>query len=404
MSKVGVIGLGYVGLPLMVHVASQGTSTLGFDIDSDLVDDLRNGITRISEVQRDLKDLKIRGYLDFTDDASRLAECNVLVICVPTPLTQDSTPDLQPLLHAIGFIEKFAAHETLIINESTSYPGTLRELFFERFAKSADGRRLYFAVAPERIDPNSKIRISEIPRVVSGIDSESSDKAVEFYEKFFKFVHKVSSPEIAEFSKLLENTFRQVNISLVNELNDLCRNNDLDMREVIDAAATKPYGFMPFFPSAGIGGHCIPVDPMYLQYFAKTKQTEISMITRAHEVNDSMGSKVATRLGHFLNLDECKRALLIGITYKPDVPDTRETPAERILDALLEKDIEVDWHDPLVSFWKGSKSVDVGSKLWDFGIIVTASSDIDYSRIIENCKSTFDLTGHLRKNPDVIQI
>lgn len=401
---VGVLGLGYVGLPLLLHLYSNGVDVLGFDIDESLVIDLNQAESKNPYVNNELlRNLVNDSKSEISTDETKLRECDVIVVCVPTPLTESHEVDLKYLRHAVDIIDANISSSTLVINESTSYPGTLREIFAAKLL-SQDFRNIFLATAPERIDPGNATPIYEIPRVVSGIDAKSSSLAEEFYTKFFKTVVMVKTPEIAEMSKLLENTFRQVNISLVNEINDLCRRAGIDTREVIEAANSKPYGFMKFSPSAGIGGHCIPVDPEYLQYFAAKFGGPLKMISAATSVNREMGRLIFNRLSSFSESSRFAKGLILGVAYKPNVPDSRDTPAQALIDYLRSQGLTVNWHDPIVKIWNGEYSTSIDSNTWDFGIVVTAHDDLDIAKIKRKCGLIFDCTGRYLSDPEIVQI
>jgi len=403
--RVGIIGLGYVGLPLLKHLGSCGATVVGYDIDSRIVTRLEEGISHIPDVSEEaLKNLLDGKIVEFTTSPQKLQSCNVIVVCVPTPIDSKKQIDLRSLKSAVETIRTNMRPGTILINESTSFPGTLRQLFWDEMEFSKNFSSCWLASAPERIDPGNGIPIQNIPRVVGGINDESTDRAAQFYRSFFNNVHAVSSPEIAEMSKLLENTFRFVNISMINELNDLCRRVDIDMREVIDAASTKPYGFMRFSPSAGIGGHCIPVDPEYLQYFARVNKAPCRMIEVAAEINESMAYRILERVKSNVPMLKSKKILLLGVSYKPNVSDVRETPAASILRVMKENACEVNWYDPLVSEWNGEKSTQIDYGEWDLGLVITGHDALNLISIKQRCEVVFDLTGKFNADAEVVQI
>lgn len=403
--SVAIVGLGYVGLPLAVHIAERGTNVVGFDIDHGLIDSLRLSKSNIPDVPSSrLAPLLEKRVVTFTSSMQQLVECNVFVVCVPTPTKDDKSIDLSSLQSAAKILLEVASEGSLIVNESTSYPGTLRELFLNSFVAKHGSQKHSFATAPERIDPTNPTRIEDITRVVGGIDEKSTEVAVNFYRKYFKHVHRVSSPEIAEMSKLLENTFRQVNISLINEINDLCRKVGIDTLEVIEAASTKPYGFMKFTPSAGIGGHCIPVDPEYLQHFAKRYGNPLQLVDAATRINEAMGLRVTERIFKNLEGSNPQSGLLLGIAYKSNVPDSRDTPAEKIMKSLKNMGLDIDWHDPLIPNWMAMDSVNLDSKQWDFGVVLTAHDSLDIEMAKRSCRVIFDLTGKYNADQDIVQI
>ena len=403
--KVGIVGLGYVGLPLALHISSHGSNVVGFDINSRDIENLVEGKSRIPSVSNvQLVELLKSSFLSFTIDPRELEKCQIVIICVPTPLKGNGEIDLSFLESAADVLVDFVTAGTLIVSESTSYPGTLREVFQSRLQEKRKGEKFYLATAPERVDPGSQFSFRDIPRVVSGIDSVSTAKAVEFYSQFFTRVIRVSSPEVAEMSKLLENTFRQVNISLVNEFNDICRRSGINTREVIDAAATKPYGFMKFNPSAGIGGHCIPVDPEYLQFFAKRSGSTLRMVSAASSVNGDMGELIVKRVEGLLAGLRLTKVLLVGVAYKSNIPDVRDTPATAILEAFQSRGIQVDWYDPLVDNWRNEKSSNLIHDKWQVAIVVTAHDEIDINNIEKSCGKVFDCTGKYSNISSIVQI
>jgi len=402
--RIGVVGLGYVGLPLLIHLHQSKSVVFGFDVDKKLIEDLNAGITTnpnidIKALHQIIKDPQS----GISADANELKSCDVVVVCVPTPLNESKGIDLTYLKSAVSIIDENASSNVLVINESTSYPGTLREIFASKLQQSPT-RVIHLATAPERIDPGNSIPIQEIPRVVGGIDEESKRRAKVFYDKYFSKVMLVSSPEIAEMSKLLENTFRQVNISLINEVNDLCRRAGIDAREVIQAASTKPYGFMRFDPSAGIGGHCIPVDPEYLQFFAGKFGNSLKIISAASSVNEDMGKLIFERLKNHTKNKVLSSGVILGIAYKANIPDSREAPAKILISYLRSRGIKISWHDPLIKTWEEEISSKLIENTWDFGIVVTAHDDLDINTAKKSCKVIFDCTGRYSFDPEIVQI
>jgi UDP-N-acetyl-D-glucosamine dehydrogenase len=403
--NVAVIGLGYVGLPLALHIAKYGTKVVGYDINSDLISSLKLGKSPYKELSEDvILDLLHTNDLGFTDNQLGLRHCDTFIVCVPTPTKSDRSVDLTHIQQVVELLTTVAPSESLIINESTSFPGTLKEIFYEGLFKGRPNEKFYFATAPERIDPGNSTPISDITRVVGGVDQKSTELATAFYSRYFQTVHPVSSAEVAEVSKLLENSFRQVNISFINELNHLCRKAGIDTREVIDAAATKPYGFMKFSPSAGIGGHCIPVDPEYLQHFARRFGLPLSLIGAASDVNSNMGNLIFDRIKDSFQNSIPSTSLILGVAYKANVADTRDTAAKLILDKLVNSGISCKWHDPLVRAWQGESSTPLNSGTWDFGLVVTAHDDLDIIAAKKSCRVIFDCTGSYSFDPEIVQI
>ena len=335
--KVAIIGQGYVGLTISVF-ASKVHEVIGFDLNSRIVSDLNKGISHIEGVaSSDLKEAIFSGKFKATVDASEISNSDIVVIAVPTPLDKNRKPDLSFIDSACKVIGENLAKPALIINESTSFPGTIRDYIkptIEKYSKQKFEHM--YAISPERVDPGRlDFNQRNTPRLYAGLTPEATAKTREFYSSFCDNLVEVSSPEVAEAAKLFENTFRQVNIALVNELAQISHALGIDVRETLDAAGTKPYGFMKFQPSAGVGGHCIPVDPSYLADVAEKAGVEATFIKRANEVNLDMPKYIAGRIakdnGGSL---KGKKVLVVGVAYKPNVADTRETPAELLIDAL----------------------------------------------------------------------
>ena len=376
-----VVGQGYVGLPLAVNAAKSGYKVYGFDISKEKIEELKLGITNSPEITKnELLDLQKQKKIEFTAAIPTLNEKSIIVIAVPTPLNAERKPDLHMLNSACKLIASVLVDQSLVINESTSYIGTLRNLIKPTIESLSSAKNISYAVAPERIDPgNTKWGMHNTPRIISGLDDLSTRQAVNFYSEFAGQIHTVSKPEVAEAAKLFENTFRQVNIALVNELSIVADVMDFSTHETIEAAATKPFGFMPFFPSIGVGGHCIPVDPSYLAFSAENAGVEAKFINLANEVNSSMPALVTGRIKSHLNGDlNGKRIQIAGITYKPNISDLRESPALDLIKELKIAGAVVSWHDPFVKVYEGQQSVAMTSEI-DLGLIVTPHSQIDFS-------------------------
>jgi UDP-N-acetyl-D-glucosamine dehydrogenase len=394
MKQVGVIGQGYVGLALATAAASAGHKVVGYDINSNLVGVLKQGKSHIEDVKSETLErlIKSNQYLP-TDDSSKLINCDIIVIAVPTPLTIDRQPDLKFVEAAIETIASVIKSEILIINESTSYPGTLRKVIAEKIY-SITGVKHRYAAAPERIDPgNSSWDISNTPRIISGLDDTTTKEAEEFYLTFTKSVITLSTPEVAEMSKLVENSFRQVNIAFVNELAQIANVFGVSINEVLSAADTKPYGYMRFTPGAGVGGHCIPVDPTYLSFEAKRLGVNSTFIERANEVNQEMPGYIVSRIlkdnnNNLVN----KKIIVIGVAYKANVSDTRETPALEIIKLLIKENAQVVWHDPLVNKFNDQESHEIKDQ--DIAVVLTLHKSIDIERI-KKIKYVFDCTNKL---------
>jgi UDP-N-acetyl-D-glucosamine dehydrogenase len=381
MFKVSVIGQGYVGFPLAIHAAEAGNIVVGYDIDGSKIIEINSGrfITPgldsrlINELVRDNK------YLP-TNDPGLISDSDVVVIAVPTPLDNVGDPDLNILKNAAEIVAKNCKSDTLVINESTSFPGTLRNIIKPIFDDKRIDNKILFASAPERVDPgNLKWNLKNTPRVVCGLTREATQKTVNFYRTFCDIVQKTSSPEVAEASKLFENTFRMVNISLANEFANISSKLGFSAHEALAAASTKPFGFMAFYPSIGVGGHCIPIDPMYLSYSAKLAKIEPKLIDLAHSINKSIPRDIAEKIKLLLNNDlSNKRIQIAGISYKPNIPDIRESPALELIYELRRMGAIVTWCDPLVKNFQGEISSSLGQDL-DLGLVVTPHDQLDFS-------------------------
>jgi UDP-N-acetyl-D-glucosamine dehydrogenase len=393
--KVAIIGQGYVGLTLSIAAAQAGHKIIGFDVNKNLVTDLLNGSTYVPGIDpTELSELVKSGHYLPTHDFSDVQGAEILILAVPTPLDESRNPDLTLLKSATELITQKFANNALIVNESTSYPGTLRNVIKPILDKSKLAV-FQFASAPERVDPgNNKWILKNTPRVISGLDSEATSKAIEFYSSFCAEIYRAPSVEVAEASKIFENTFRQINIALVNEFSEIAHKIGFSAHEAIKAAATKPFGFMPFFPSIGVGGHCIPVDPSYLSYISEKFGMEAQFINLANAVNSTRPKKIALRIkdelgGSLLN----KYIQIAGIAYKPDVADLRESPAIQLIDELVDLGAKVSWFDPLVKNYNNHKSKPLDSNI-DIGLIVTPHSQIDFSIWKEANVKVLDLSAN----------
>ena len=392
--KVCVIGQGYVGLTISAF-ASAENQVIGFDSNKAIVDQLNQGISHIegissSSIQEAIK----RGTYKASSNPQDIAGSEVVVIAVPTPLTLDRKPDLKFIESACRSIAENLTSPALIINESTSFPGTLRTLIKPLIEKlSGQVLNHSYAISPERVDPGrTDWDQSNTPRLFAGLTQEATDRTRDFYSSFCNNLIEVSSPEVAEAAKLFENTFRQVNIALVNEFAQISHALGIPVTETLDAANTKPYGFMKFIPSAGVGGHCIPVDPTYLAYLAAEKGVPATFIERANEVNLEMPRYVVSRVkadnGGSL---EGKKVQVIGVSYKPNVADVRETPAALVIKELKLSGAEVTWHDALVKEWRGESSSNLGGS--DISIVVTRHQILGDREILDSAGYVFDTTG-----------
>ena len=400
MSKVFIIGQGYVGLTVAKFAAAKYT-VIGFDSNEKLVDQLNVGKSHIEGISdEDISSLRGTGAYTATANAADLADCKIVVIAVPTPLKKDRTPDLRHIESACKTIAQFATGPLLIINESTSYPGTVRNLIKPTIdSLSSKPFEHLYAISPERVDPGrTDWDQSNTPRLYSGLTKEAADKTREFYSTFCNSLVEVSSPEVAEAAKLFENSFRQVNIALVNELAQISHALGISVRETLDAADTKPYGFMKFSPSAGVGGHCIPVDPSYLAHVAKGLGVPATFIERANLVNLEMPNYIIARVvkdnGGSL---KGKKVQVIGVSYKSNIADTRETPAEIMIESLKAAGAVVSWHDPLVKTWNGIDSAPLGGS--DIAIVVTKHDLLSEDAIKASAPYVFDTTGKISGVP-----
>jgi UDP-N-acetyl-D-glucosamine dehydrogenase len=392
--KVSIIGQGYVGLTISVFAAEHHI-VVGFDKNHGIVDALNAGKSHIEGVESsDLARLIAEGKYQATTDAADIAGSDVVVIAVPTPLTKDRKPDLAFVEAACKTIGENLKTQALIINESTSFPGTVRNLIKPLIEKHSGGILEHmYAVSPERVDPGrSDWNQKNTPRLYAGLTPEASAAVREFYSTFCDNLVEVSSPEVAESAKLFENTFRQVNIALVNEFAQIAHALGISVYETLDAAATKPYGFMKFMPSAGVGGHCIPVDPSYLADTAARLGVPATFIERANEVNLEMAKYVIDRVrsdnGGSL---KGKTVQVVGVAYKSNVADVRETPAEPVIEELKAAGAIVTWSDDLVSTWMGEKSTALGGA--DIALVVTLHAVTDPAAVLKSAPYVFDTTG-----------
>ena len=395
MKRVGVIGQGYVGLAVATAAADVGHTVTGYDTNSDLVQRLGKGNSHIEDVDNNkLKKLIDTGKYFPTNNPSDLASCEIIIIAVPTPLNSKRQPDLSYLESAVDTLIEFVKNEILIISESTSYSGTLRKVIAEKILKGT-GIRHRYAVAPERIDPgNKKWFVKNTPRVVAGLTQESGKAAQDFYLTFTDTVNLAPNPEVAEMAKLVENSFRYVNIAFVNELAQIAKEFEISINDVLDAAATKPYGYMRFNPGAGVGGHCIPIDPIYLSTESEKIGIKSTLIERSDQINLTMPSYVISRVLKDNSQDiSGKKVLVVGVSYKPDIADIRETPAVEILRLLQEYGAISTWHDPLVPIFNGQISSIIESQ--DIAIILNLHKEVDVIKL-KKIKYVFDCTGKLK--------
>ena len=403
-----IIGQGYVGLPLAMAAVDAGWTVIGIDNLETKVAQINAGFSPIEDISdAQLKAAIAQGKFKVTTDFSAVTQVSVITICVPTPLDDKREPDISLLCNAVTGIAPFISNETLVVSESTSYPGTLRDVITPIIdsLKLKDCETIYYASAPERVDPgNAHWNQKNTPRLVGGIDEASQTKALAFYESICDAVVSVSTPEVAEAAKLLENTFRLVNIALVNEFTQLCSANGINAHEVIDAASSKPYGYMPFRPGVGVGGHCIPVDPLYLTWWARQHGGSAEFVESANLINHAMPKYVAQRTLAMIDKSITKpRVLILGVAYKPGVSDVRETPVSELRDHLEAQGAEVAWHDPLVPEWEGSYPVDLDWKC-DAAILATNQPGTDITQLIARGVQILDCTNSIKDSAGVTSI
>lgn len=409
-ARVGVIGLGYVGLPLAVAFARRGFKVTGIEVHAKRAAALRKGRSYIEDVpSKELAALVRSGALTIDDTGAGIAKLDAVLICVQTPLRKTKEPDISNIVSACGTVAKRLKRGTLIVLESTTYPGTTQEAVLPELEKSGlkAGKDFWLAFSPERVDPgNEKWHIENTPKVVGGIDARSTALAVELYSSVISKVVPVSSATAAELVKLLENTFRSVNIALVNELAQICDRLGLSVWEVVAAAATKPFGFMPFWPGPGIGGHCIPKDPQLLAWKMKSLNFEPRFIELASTVNGQMPRYAVRRVARLLNEDakSVKRAkiLVLGVAYKPGVGDYRDSPSLDIMHLLAEDGANISYHDPFVPrvsvggrSWSSRRLTDAAVREADCVLILTAHPGVDYPRVVRLSRRVFDARNAL---------
>lgn len=418
-AKVGVIGLGYVGLPLVTTIAKAGFQVTGIDISEERVDQVQRGISYISDLPSEsLYPLVQRGQIQATTDSNVLSEISIIHICVPTPLGKNRNPDISNVLTAVGAVAKHLYPGQLIILESTTYPGTTEEVVLPQLENTGleVGKDFFLAFSPERIDPgNTVFSIENTPKIVGGVTELCTKITEYFYSLFINKVHPVSSPKTAETTKLLENTFRNVNIALVNEFAQMCNGMELNVWEIIEAAATKPFGYMPFYPGPGLGGHCIPIDPHYLAWSAKHHDIDARFIELASEINESMPEYIVSKVTETLNQHfkpvNGSTILVLGVAYKRDVSDTRESPAIPIIQLLQEQGGKIAYHDPHVPQLpvEGNRyiSQELTAELLqesDCVVVITDHSDIDYKFVLDYAQIIYDTRNIIKSNASAEKI
>jgi UDP-N-acetyl-D-glucosamine dehydrogenase len=413
--RVVVIGIGYVGLPLVVEFAQAGFHVTGYDKDERKVASLKKGVSYIEDIPTEvLAPLVAAGKLTASTDESVMKDADAVIVCVPTPLNKTKEPDISFIVSATDAIVRHIHDNMVVVLESTTYPGTTRELVAPRLeaAGAKIGETVFLAFSPERVDPsNKKWGTHNTPKVIGGMTPACLEVSSTLYSQIIEHVVPVTSTDSAEMVKLLENTFRAVNIGLVNEVAVMCNKLGLDCWEVIDAAASKPFGFMPFYPGPGLGGHCIPIDPLYLSWKLRAVKYNAQFIELADSINSGMPGHVVLRVQDILN-DHAKalkgaRVLVVGVAYKRDVSDMRESPAIDVIELLHQKGAHVDYVDPYVpEFREGSlvihsKPADVDASTYDIAVIVTDHTNFDYARILATAPVVFDTRAVTRKLANV---
>lgn len=403
--RIAVVGLGYVGLPLAIEFAKKGIKVLGIDVDKDRLSHIREKKSYITDISnKELRQVLSTGRFSATLDFSALREIDVIIICVPTPLRRKYHPNISYIKQAVRSISRNIKQGALVILESTTYPGTTDEVILPLLetGKLRHGRDFYLAFSPERIDPGNKdYPVHKIPKVVGGVSAQATELAVLVYKNIIDKVVPVSKARVAEVVKLLENTFRLINIGLIDEIAMMCHKMNIDIWEVVEAAKTKPFGFMPFYPGPGVGGHCIPKDPLYLYWKAKHFGFRSRFIKIASDIISSMPKYVTERvldlLGQIGGRTNKAKILVIGVTYKKDVKDLRKSPALDIIDSFQKKNVEVYYYDPLIPYLKlnhiNLKSIEFNQKelkRFDCVIIATDHSSLDYGFILKHSRLVFD--------------
>jgi UDP-N-acetyl-D-glucosamine dehydrogenase len=407
MTDVGIVGAGYVGVPLAQVFAAAGKSVVLFDVNQEVVDALNRGESHIEDVPSAVLAPLVENGLRATADFDQLADADAILVAVPTPLSKQREPDLSYVERASTDISKRLRKGQLVVLESTTYPGTTRDSVLPILEQSGlkVGEDFHLAFSPERVDPGrSDWTTQNVPKVVGGITPGCTERAAELYGSAMESVHPVSSPEAAELTKLLENIFRSVNIALVNELAQLCDRMDIDVWEIVDAAATKPFGFMRFEPGPGLGGHCIPLDPYYLSWKAREYDFNTRFIELAGEVNNNMPYFCRSLISQALNHGAEKslkgsKVLLLGVAYKADIGDMRESPALKLIELLGTAGAEIAYHDPHVDELpeQGLVSVPLDPAAYDAVVIVTAHSGIDYDQVVDSAHLVIDLRNATKR-------
>lgn len=404
-APIGVVGLGYVGLELAVSLVKSGFTVFGIEKSESRVSEivnLKSPVENVSDEQ--LSQAIDTGRFRVNSNIEVISECQAVILCVPTSLNLKNEPDLSELKTACNEVAPYLNPGSLIVNESTSFPGTLREIILPIIQEKRPDLlgKVLLGVAPERVNPGSNFELTHIPRVVSGLDESSKSRVYELYSRFCESVIVVNSPEIAEAAKILENSFRLINISFINEFNILLRQLNIDSQEVLDAAESKPYGFLRFNPSAGAGGHCIPVDPLYFQYLLSKSGLRSEFIELASRVNTDLTRNLLQMVRRRLPFTP-RRVLILGVAYKEGLSDTRESPAGALAIELEQEGILFGWYDPLVTSWRASKPSSLEDE-WDVALVVTAQPGLPIDSLIRKEVIVVDFTGKLTADKRVIQI
>jgi UDP-N-acetyl-D-glucosamine dehydrogenase len=406
--KVAVVGLGYVGLPLAKLFAFNGFEVLGFDNDKKKISNIKNGISYINYISN--KELKKLSKHNFTvyEDFKKITTVDIIILCLPTPVNKSYNPDISIIISVINKLKKYLINFQTIILESTTFPGTTENIIKNKLISKFDvGSNFYLAYSPEREDPaNLNFNLQKIPKIISGVSNQSKIICKKLYEKVGIKCVEVKSPAVAETAKLLENTYRSVNIALVNQLKFFCEKININVFDVINAAKSKPFGFQAFYPGPGYGGHCIPVDPHYLHWIAKKVGVDMSFISLASKINESMPSIIVKKVLQFFKKkkEQLKKILIIGVAYKKNINDTRNSPALKIISLFFRNNTHVDFYDPYVKYInvnnKKMHTISLNKEqiiLYDAVLIVTDHDKINYKLLVKNSKYIFDARGKLLK-------
>jgi len=420
-AKVAVIGLGYVGLNLAKEIATNGYKVIGIDIDNEKVKKINEGISYIDNVKNEeIKELVKKGLLKATTEYKEINECDIIILALPTPLDENKKPNLKFILDSLDSSLEFLKEGQLLILESTTYVGTTEEIIAPKLLEKGFkiGESFFLAYSPERIDiGNKNYPLKKIPKIVAGVTKKCTELTNSFYKKIVNEIFVASSPKVAEFTKLFENVFRLINIAYVFEIAKLCEKLNIDVWEVIELAKTKPFGFMPFYPSAGAGGDCIPINPYYLTWKAKEVNEELNLIKTATKINEEMYEHIMNKIKQIL-LEKRKKEikdskiLIIGVSYKKDVSDIRNSPSLKIIQELINNGAKVNYFDPYVPFLELEKvklkSINLTEeeiKDQDLIVIITDHTSINYEKIFENSDLIFDTRNVFKKNdPKIIKL